>query len=284
MCKIMFIGIFFFSLTGQSAEKKIEQKTFPSAVEAGQSLASALQSNDQDALIKILGEGAKDILSSGDPVEDKEDRELFVQKYQKMHRLVTEPNGSTTLYIGAENWPAPIPLINKAGLWHFDTEAGKGEILYRRIGKNELTVIQICHELVDAEKEYFSQTHDGAVERQYALKILSDPDKHNGLYWKAEPSETPSPLGPMVAAAEREGYAKFDNQSLQPFHGYYFKMLKGTGFAFLAYPAAYRSSGVMTFMVNQDGVVYEKDLGTKTADLAKKTVRYERNSKWRKAD
>jgi hypothetical protein len=279
------------------------QQTYSSAAEASEALVTALQKEDERSLLKVLGANAKDVLSSGDEAEDKEHRAQFVQKYQQMHRLVSEPDGLTTLYIGAENWPTPIPLARKSASWYFDTAAGKGEILYRRVGENELTVIQVCGELVDAQKEYQSQQHDGGTERQYAQTILSDQNKHNGLYWKVASGETVSPLGPWVASAEREGYAENAGQKPQPFHGYYFRVLKGQGthapggsqsyivdgkmtrgFAFLAYPAEYRSSGVMTFLVGQDGIVYEKDLGSKTDEVAKSFQRYDRDATWRRAN
>ncbi|MBB6143799.1 hypothetical protein HNQ77_001748 [Silvibacterium bohemicum] len=279
------------------------QQTFASAAEASQALVTALQKDDQQTLLKVLGPNAKDIVSSGDEAEDKGRREQFVQKYQQMHRLVTEPDGMTTLYIGAENWPTPIPLMHKGSAWYFDTAAGKQEILYRRIGENELTVIHICDELVDAQKEYYAKPHDGSSERQYAQKISSDPDKQNGLYWKTASGDTDSPLGPLVASAESEGYTQDASQKPEPFHGYYFRILTGQGghaaggdrsyivdgkmtrgFAFLAYPAEYRSSGVMTFLVDQDGVVYEKDLGRRTEETVKSLTRYDRDSTWRKAD
>jgi len=287
----------------RSAEVPAGQQTFSSAVEASESLVAAVKNEDRQSLLKMLGPGAEDILSSGDQTEDKENRESFVQKYQQMHRLLTEPDGTTTLYIGAENWPTPIPLVHKGNAWHFDTETGKQEILYRRVGNNELTVIQVCHELADAEKEYDAQPHDGDSERQYAQKILSDSGKHNGLYWKAGVGESASPLGPLVASAEREGYAGDSALNTQPFHGYYFRVLKGQGahafggaqsyivdgkmtrgFAFLAYPAEYRSSGVMTFLVDQDGVVYEKDLGRNTDEAVKSLLRYNRDASWRRAE
>ncbi len=287
----------------QSVTDRAGQQTFSSAAEASQALVTALQNDDHDSLLKVLGAGATDILSSGDATEDKDNREQFVQKYQQMHRLLTEPDGTTTLYIGAENWPTPIPLLHRGAKWYFDTQAGKKEILYRRIGNNELTVIHVCHELVDAEKEYNAQPHDGDSERQYAQKILSDSGKHNGLYWKPIPGEPDSPLGPFVAAAEREGYGEDVNQKPQPFHGYYFRVLKSyganthgdagsylvngkmtRGFAFLAYPAEYRVSGVMSFLVDQDGIVYEKDLGRDTPAITKSFVRNVRGATWKKAD
>jgi len=279
------------------------EQTFPSAEEASQALVTALQNDDQQGLLKVLGPDAKGIISSGDETEDKNDREQFVKRYGQMHRLVTEPDGTTTLYIGAENWPSPIPLMHDASGWYFDTAAGKKEILYRRVGKNELAVIAVCHELVDAEKEYYGQPPDGNSDKQYAQKIFSDPDKKDGLYWKTVSGEAESPIGPLVASATTEGYTRDANQEPQPFQGYYFRVLKAQGpnapggarnyivdgkmtrgFAFLVYPAEYRSSGVMTFIVDQDGIVYEKDLGPKTAEIVKSLTRYDRDSSWRKAD
>ena len=279
------------------------QQTFSSANEATQALVTAMKNNDQPSLLKVLGPNAKTIVSSGDDAEDQKDRDQFLKKYQQMHRLVMEPDGTTTLYIGAENWPTPIPLVHKGRSWYFDTAAGKQEILYRRVGKNELAVIQTCTELVDAEKEYYARPHDGEKEQQYAQKFFSDPGKQNGLYWESASGETNSPIGPLVAVAAIEGYPQTPDRNLEPFQGYYFHILKAQGakapggarsyiadgkmtrgFAFVAYPAEYRSSGVMTFIVNQDGIVYEKDLGPKSAAIAKAMTKYDPDSTWRKAD
>ena len=289
--------------THKSTGPQAGQQTFSSAAEASQSFFVAIQKDDRPTLLKVLGPSAKDILSSGDEAEDKNDRDQFAHKYQQMHRLVTEPDGTTTLYIGAENWPTPIPLMHKGNAWYFDTAAGKQEILYRRVGKNELAAIQVCRELVDAQKEYHAQSHDGETDRQYAQKFSSDPGKHNGLYWDKGSEADASPIGPLVAVAAKEGYAQDADQNLQPFQGYYFRILKGQGakaaggsksyiedgkmtrgFAFVAYPAEYRSSGVMTFVVNQDGIVYEKDLGPRTAEIVKVMKQYNPDSSWRKAD
>jgi hypothetical protein len=286
-----------------SAKAPVAHQTFPTAMAASQALVAALQSDDQQALMKVLGPEGKEIISSGDETADKNDRADFVMKYQEMHRLVTEPDGTTTLYIGAENWPTPIPLMHAAGGWYFDTAAGKKEILYRRIGSNELNAIQVCRELVDAQKEYNAKAHDGDSTNQYAQKFFSDPDKHNGLYWTVASGEEQSPIGPLVASAEAEGYSHDANHQAQPFMGYYFRVLKAQGanaaggaksylvdgkmtrgFAFVVYPAEYRSSGVMTFIVNQDGIVYEKDLGPRTAEIAKALTAYNRDATWRKAD
>jgi len=281
---------------GAAAQQR-GQKTFSSAEEASKALVAAAQSNDEKALLEILGRDAKEIVSSGDAAEDAETRANFVRRYEQMHRLVHEPDGTTTLYIGAENWPTPIPLVNKGNAWFFDTDAGKQEILYRRVGRNEMSAIRVCEELVAAEKEYRSSQHD-----QYAEKIFSDEGQRNGLYWKAAAGEPESPIGPLVASAVAEGYATPREGVRTPYRGYYFHILtrqgkKGPGgaknyvlngkmtegFAFVAYPAEYRSSGVMTFVVDQDGVVYEKDLGKKTEVLAKAMKEYNPDSTWQKA-
>jgi hypothetical protein len=273
------------------------QKTFSSAEDASHALVTAAQSNDEKALLDILGAEGKQIVSLGDDAEDAENRANFVEKYQEMHRLVKEPDGTTVLYIGAKNWPTPIPLVNKGGAWYFDTEAGKKEILYRRVGRNEMSTIRVCQELVAAEKEYSGQ------HKEYAGKIFSDEGQHNGLYWKAADGEPQSPVGPLVAAAVTESYGKSQDSAPTPYRGYYFHILIGKGkngpggaksylvngkmtggFAFVAYPAEYRSSGVMTFIVGEDGVVYEKDLGKKTETLAKAMKEYNPNSSWQKAE
>jgi Protein of unknown function (DUF2950) len=272
------------------------QKTFSSAEEASNALVVATRGNDEKALLDILGPDGKQIISSGDDTEDAESRATFVEKYDQMHRLVQEPDGTTTLYIGAENWPTPIPLLNRGNSWYFDTEASKQEILFRRIGRNEMSTIRVCEELVAAQKEYYS-TH----QNQYAQKIFSDEGQQDGLYWKAPDGGSPSPVGPLVASAAANSYAKSQEQGPTPFRGYYFRTLtrqgkKGPGgakdyvvdgkmsqgFAFVAYPAEYRSSGVMTFIVDQDGIVYQKDLGKKTEVLAKSLKEYNPDSSWQK--
>ena len=274
------------------------QKTFSSPEEASNALVTAAQNNDEKALLDILGPDEKQIVSSGDETEDSQNRANFVQKYQEMHRLVKEPDGTTTLYIGAENWPTPIPLVGKSNSWYFDTDAGEKEILYRRIGRNEISTIRVCQELVAAEKEYYSTQHN-----EYAPKFFSDEGQHNGLYWKAGDGDTQSPIGPLVASAVAEGYARSQSGAPTPYRGYYYHILMGQGknapggaksyivngkmtegFAFVAYPAEYRSSGVMTFIVDEKGVVYQKDLGKQTAVLAKAMKEYNRDSSWQKAE
>jgi len=274
------------------------QKTFPSAEDASNALVVAVENNDEKAMIEILGAEGKKVISSGDEVEDARARASFVDVYREMHRLVAEPDGTTNLYIGAKNWVTPIPLVSKGGSWYFDTAAGEKEILYRRIGRNEMSTIRVCQELVAAQKEFSATQHNG-----YAQKILSAEGQHNGLYWRAAAGEPQSPIGPLIASAVAEGYARRRNGAPTPYRGYHYRVLtrqgKGgpggaknyivngkmtEGFAFLAYPAEYRSSGVMTFIVNQDGIVYQKDLGKKTGVLAKAMKEYNPNSSWEKAE
>jgi hypothetical protein len=284
-------------LTDSAAQQR-GQKTFSSPEEASTGVVAALQNNDEKAMLEILGPDAKQIVSSGDPIEDAESHANFVRKYQEMHRFFREPDGSVTLYIGAENWPTPIPLVMKGNVWFFDTEAGKREVLFRRIGRNEYSAIRVCQELLAAQKEYYAMQHN-----EYAKQIFSDEGQHNGLYWTVSDSEPQSPIGPLVASAVAEGYVKGKDAPSTPYRGYFFHSLARQGkdapggsksyivegrmtegFAFVAYPAEYRSSGVMTFIVNQDGVVYQKDLGKKTEALGKAMKEYNPDSSWHKAE
>ncbi len=275
------------------------QKTFSSPEEASNALFTAIRNNDEKAMLDILGSDAKQIVSSGDEAEDAQSRANFVEKFEQLHRLVNEPDGTTTLYIGAENWPTPIPLVDKDKAWYFDTAAGEDEILFRRVGKNELSAIKVCHELVAAQKEYYAAQHD-----QYCHRMVSDEGQHDGLYWKSSAGESESFIGPLLAAAAPgEGNAQNPGDAPTPFRGYYFRILtrqgkncaggakqyivdgKMTGgFAFVAYPAEYGSSGVMTFLVNQDRAVYQKDLGKKTESHARAMKEYNPDSTWQNAD
>jgi Protein of unknown function (DUF2950) len=279
-----------------SAAQQQGQKTFASAADASAALMAAAKDNDQTALLAILGPAGKDIISSGDPTQDRERRANIAQKYAQMHRLMKEPDGTTTLYLGAENWPLPIPLVHKGQVWYFDTEDGKKEILYRRVGENELSTIRSCQGLVAAQKEYYaSQNH------VYAGQIFSDEGKQNGLYWKAAEGDAESPIGPLVAAAVAEGYDKGRNGPPTPYHGYLYHVLTSQGasapggaksyivdgkmtggFAFVAYPAMYRSSGVMTFIVGPNGIVYRKDLGKETETIGKAMKTFNPDPTWHK--
>lgn len=281
-----------------SAAQQLGQKTFASPEEASSALAAAAQNNDEKALLEIFGPDGQEVGTSGDPVQDAENHANFARRYQQMHRLVKEPNGETILYVGAENWPAPIPIVNKGNVWYFDTDAGKKEILFRRVGRNEMSAIKVCQELATAEKEYYTSQHN-----EYAQKIFSNEGQRDGLYWKAADGEAQSPIGPLVAEAVSEGYSPGHAGPPTPFRGYFYRILTRQGknapdgakdyivngkmtegAAFIAYPAEYRSSGVMTFLVGTDGVVYEKDLGKKTEALAKAMKEFNPNSSWHMAE
>jgi len=281
-------------LPASSMAQQAGQKTFASAEDASNALVTAAQNNNEKAMLDILGAGGKQIVSSGDDAEDAESRTNFVKRYAEMHRLVKQADGTTVLYIGAENWPTPIPLVNKGNAWFFDTDAGKQEILYRRVGRNEMSTIRVCQELVAAQKEY------SADHKEFAQKIFSDEGQHNGLYWKTS-GEPLSPIGPLVAAAVVERDAVTSTPT--PYRGYYYHVLTRqgknapggaknyiangkmtAGFAFVAYPAEYRSSGVMTFLVSDDGVVYQKDLGKKTEALAKGMKEFNPDASWKKSE
>jgi len=277
------------------------QQTFRSVEDAGRALFTAMRSPDDRALMGILGPAGNDIVSSGDPIEDLDARTGFTVKYQEMHRFVTEPNGTVTLVVGAENWPLPIPLVNKIGAWYFDTQAAKDEILFRRIGKNELAAIQACGDLVDAQRQYYDRAPDDYA-KEYAQKLVSDAGKHNGLYWVETGDQFDSPINPLIAYARQNRGADQVGAHV-PFNGYFFRILTSQGphapggakdyvvngkmtlgFAFVAYPAEYRSSGVMTFIVGKSGTIYEKDLGPNTSKLAEAMTAFEPDSTWHKEE
>ncbi len=275
----------------------LAQKVFSSPAQASGALFTAAQHNDEQAMLDILGPDGRKIVSSGDATEDADARANFVRSYQQMHRLMKEPDGTTTLYVGARNWPMPIPLVGSGTAWHFDTEAAKKEILYRRVGENELSTIRICQELAAADKEYHA-----AQGGHYADRFFSGEGRHDGLYWKTTAGQPQSPIGPLVAAAAAQGYENHPGTRTH-YHGYYYRILTGQGksapsgaksylvdgkmsavFAFLAYPAQYRSSGVMSFVVGEDGAVYEKDLGRNSAAVAKAMQEYDPDSSWHRSE
>jgi hypothetical protein len=272
---------------------------FASPDDASDAMLSAAKSGDPNALVAIFGPDSKEIIYSGDPVQDKNATAAFVAAYGVMHRWRKMPDGAQFLLVGADNFPFPIPLKKNAdGNWFFDTVAGKDELLNRRIGRNELATIEVCGAVADAEVEYFSHLHDGDGTRQYAAKFISDPGKQNGLYWKSPDGQPASPLGPLAAFATTEGY------SVKPdahtgFHGYYFHMLNGQsdkaqgaaksyvvngkmtgGFAFVAYPAEYGNSGVMTFIMNRDRLLLQKDLGKATTETVSAMTEFAPDPSW----
>ena len=277
------------------------QQTFASAEDAGRALFAAMHAPDDHALLGILGPAGNDIVSSGDPIEDLDARTNFTAKYEQTHRFVTEPNGNVTLIVGTENWPLPIPLVYKGGVWYFDTQAGKGEILFRRIGKNEMSAIHACGDLVNGQKQYYEQAPAGYT-KGYAQKLVSDTGKYNGLYWQDTPDQFSSPIDPLIAYARQNRPADQVGAHV-PYNGYFFRILTSQGphapggarnyvvngkmtggFAFVAYPAEYRSSGVMTFIVDKSGAIYEKDLGPNTTKLADTMTVYDPDSSWNKAE
>lgn len=282
---------------GRAMAQQKGQQTFSSAEEASRALVAAAQANDEKAMLAVLGPDGKEIVSSGDEVQDRESHMNFARRFEEMHRLVKEPDGTTTLYIGTLNWPTPIPLVNKGNVWYFDSKMGKKEVLYRRVGRNEISTIRVCQELVAAQKEYYAEQHE------YAQQIFSDEGQKNGLYWKAGDGQQQSPIGPLVAMAVTEGYRPENGGASRPYRGYLYHTLTSQGkpasggaksylvngkmsegFAFVAYPAEYRSSGVMTFIVGSDGVVYQKDLGKKTLVKGITMKKYDPDSTWEKAE
>ena len=295
---LILLALIIFSAACSKPEKP-SFRVFASADDAGNALLEAAKSGDQNALLAIFGTDAKDLISSGDAVQDKAAVDEFVAAYPVMHRWRNMTDGDQVLLVGADNFPFPIPLKkNASGQWFFDTAAGKDEILSRRIGRNELAVIDICGALADAQAEYFSQRHDGGSAKQYAVKFISDSGQQNGLYWESPEGQPRSPLGPMAAFATDEGYTvKADSHTA--FHGYHFRILKKQGshasggakdyvvdgkmvggFAFVAYPAEYGNSGVMTFIINQDGVLLQKDLGKTTTETATAMTEFDPDSTW----
>lgn len=281
-----------------SSAAKLQQKTFPSAEEAVAAYVNAARTDDNKGLIAIFGPVARQLMFSGDAAADKQRRAQLLKAYDEKNRIDRQGDRAV-LMLGNGEWPFPIPLVKKGEKWIFDTEAGKEEVLNRRIGENELYAIQVCRAIVDAQREYAMKDRMGDGLLQYAQKFASDTGKKNGLFWKTGAGEEQSPLGPLVAQAVQEGYKKSPDRTPIPYHGYYYKILKAQGrnasggaysylvkgkmiggFAVLGYPARYANSGVMTFIVNHDGRVFQKDLGKDTASLASALTRFDPDSTW----
>jgi hypothetical protein len=272
------------------------QKTFKTAHQAVDALVAASRDNDGAALQQLLGPNATTLISSGDDAQDRNDRAHFVSLYDAHHRLVTAGKDEMTLLVGENEWPLPIPLEKSAGVWKFDSADGVKELLYRRIGANELAAIRTCLALRQAQLDYAASGHDGNAPGTYAQRFRSKAGTQNGLYWPAAEGEPESPAGPFVADAEAEGY---EYGKRHPYHGYYFRILKaqGTnayggakdyvvddrmtgGFAILAFPAEYGASGVMTFLVSRHGTVFQKDLGDSTGQAASEITTFDPDSSW----
>lgn len=283
------------------ADTQPQQKTFDTAQLAADAMVLAIKNDDVAALLEIFGPAGKDFVSTGDDVQDKNSRAAFaVLALEKTH-VDTDPHNPNRaiLSVGNENWPLPVPIVKQSGKWHFDSQAGRTEILDRRIGSNELDAISICRGYVEAQKEYASEIHDESVVNQYAQRIISTPGKRDGLAWQNSDGSEGGPIGETIAKAIEEGYSS----KSEPYHGYYFKTLKGQGpaaplgqldyvtdgvmiggFALVAWPAEYRVTGVQTFIVSYDGIVYQKDLGTNTAKLASTMERYNPDKTWHRTD
>lgn len=281
----------------------VEQKNFASPEDVVTALAEAVRLNNEPMLRAILGYQAGKLISSGDAVADERGRNGFLKAYDEASKIVHENDARVTFVIGKDEWPLPIPLVKSKLGWRFDTMQGEKEILGRRIGRNELAAIQVCLAIVDAEREYAAQCIDTKGVPEYAPRFMSTAGKRDGLYWETRPDEQPSPLGPLLATAASEGYTGTNSTPLAPYHGYYYRMLisqgkdapggahdyivKGRmigGFAVIAYPARYGASGVMSFMVNQDGVVHEKNLGKNTAAIASKMTIYNPDASWKRLE
>jgi hypothetical protein len=277
------------------------QQSFKTPEDAVTALASAAKDDWPKGVVTVLGAAGTDIVSSGDAVADEANRQNFLAAYDARHRIAMEGNDKAEMIIGIEDYPFPIPIVRKDGGWQFDTEAGRLEILYRRVGRNELDAIQSCLAYVDAQNEYAEKNAAGAGIGTYAQRIVSRPGRKDGLYWTTADGQTASPLGELVARATAEGYRVGGGRT--PFHGYYYKVLtrqgpsapggalnyvvKGKmigGFALVAYPADYGNSGVMTFIVNHKGVVFQKDLGSETAAVARKMTSFNPDQGWEKTD
>ena len=274
------------------------QQTFKTPEEAATALVNAAKSGDSKSIVTVLGPDGEDIVSSGDEVADAATRAKFIAAYDAKHTIATEGDSKAVMVVGPDDFPLPIPLVRKDGLWRFDTAAGREEILFRRIGENELDAIQSALAYVDAQDEYAAKDRTGAGVNTYAQRIISQPGKKDGLYWPTSQGEEASPLGELIAEATKQGYRVGGGRT--PFHGYYFKILTKQGaaaaggeleyivngkmiggFALVAYPAEYRNSGVMTFIVNHAGTVFQKDLGPNTAQVAERMTAFNPDKTWR---
>jgi hypothetical protein len=278
-------------------------QTYASANEAVTTLADALRVGKRDALRMVLGSGSEKLLSSGDKYSDAEERQKFLAAYDEQHELVSAAPDRMILQVGKDKWPFPIPVVEASGRWHFDSQAGAQELVDRRIGRNEIAAIRTALAYVDAQKEFFVFTGQND-QAQYAQRLVSSPGKYDGLYWPTEEGEPESPLEPLVAQAREEGYP-IDQSATgpRPYHGYYFRILTGQGantpdgardyisngrmaggFALIASPAIYGASGIMSFIVNQDGIVFQKDCGPQSAAIASTMKIFDPDLSWAKVE
>jgi len=278
-----------------------KQSVYPTPEEAVKELIAAVKSHDTKAMLGILGPGSGAIVQSGDAVADKAGRERLVKAYEEANKLEKSGDAKAVLSIGKDGWPFPVPIVKGAAGWRFDAKEGREEILNRRIGRNELNVVQVLQAFVDAQREYYLRNPQGDKLLQYAQKVASTQGKRDGLYFPTKAGERPSPLGPLVDSARAVGYKKSEGGQPIAYHGYHYRILKGQGpdakggaydyvvqgrmiggFALIAWPASYENSGVMTFMVNHDGVVFEKDLGPDTAAAVQKITKFNPDKSWKR--
>jgi len=276
------------------------QQTFATPEDAVWRLISTAKEGNKSDIEKVLGPKSSEVLSTGDPVQDRNQRQVFVAAADEQWHLQDLPDGEKELVIGYEEWPFPIPLVESDGAWRFDTDAGIEEILARRIGRNELAAIDICRTYFILQNEYAETGHDGNPPGAFAQRFWSTPGKHDGLYWKSTSDADQSPAGELVAVAADEGYTRSKRGFPRPFHGYYFRILDAQtgaspdgarsyvvngamtgGFALVAYPASYGQSGVMSFIINQDGVVLQSDLGEDTAEIASAMTSFDPTDQWK---
>ncbi len=295
----LILGVAMSALGARALAATAEQETFSAPEQAIDALIAADRSNNTAELLKILGPDSEKIISSGDPIADKAGRNRFAAAYDASHKLERPGADKVDLIVGTEDWPYPIPLVREGAVWRFDTKAGENVILTRRIGRNELKVIEVCRAYVEAQREFAAKDHTGTGHLEYARNILSSKGNHDGLYWPSGAGEEQSALGPLMAKARAAGYFAKDSEAA-PFYGYYYKILirQGPnapggaknyvvdshmtgGFAMLAFPARYGDSGIMTFIVNQDGIVYQKDLGPDTASVADKITEFDPDASWK---
>ena len=285
-----------------SLAQESSQKAFPTPRAAVIALVAAAKADDVSALLDIFGPDGKELTSSGDDVADKNSRTAFVKSYETKHQLLPSGPGKYTLTVGSSGWPLPLPIIKKSNGWVFDSAEGKQEVLYRRIGRNELETIRVCRALVEAERDYARAGHDGNPPGAFTRKMVSDPGQENGLFWEAKEGAPDSPAGPLLAEAAADGYEEGVSRHA-PFHGYLFRILSSQGphapggekdylvngkmtggFAVLAYPVEYGASGVMTFIASRRGILYQKDLGPDTKTSAKSMQVFDPDSSWTRVE
>jgi len=278
-----------------------KQQSFGSPDEAAKALMTAVKAHDEKAVLGVLGSGAKSVINSGDKVADRAAREKFAAAYDEANKFEMQGDAKAVLSVGKDAWPFPIPLVKADNAWRFDAKQGAEEILNRRIGRNELSTVQSLGAYVDAQREYYLANPAKDKLLQYAQKVVSSKGKRDGLYYPTREGEAQSPLGKLFASATAAGYKADAEGKPIPYHGYYFRILKAQGpdakggaydyvarskmiggFAMVAYPATYGNSGIMTFIVNHDGTVFEKDLGPKTAEAAQKMAKFNPDGTWKK--